>query len=105
MAVKVWIVGEGNNELGRHDGYGKRRRGLLEALLVRVCPDGWQCAGKTQWNMVQKFQAGGARLAGPKHGDYLNVLGLVLAAYEEASDAVAFSRDVDSDPDREGAVL
>jgi len=32
------------------------------------------------------------------------VLGLVLAAYEEASDAVAFTRDVDSDPDREAAV-
>jgi hypothetical protein len=32
------------------------------------------------------------------------VLGLVLEAYEHAADAVAFTRDVDSDPDREDAV-
>ncbi len=105
MTAKVWIVGEGNNELGRSDGRGNRQRGVLEALLARVCASGWRCTGKTPWNLVQKFRAGGARTAGPSHGDYLNVLGLVLAAYEEASDAVVFSRDVDSDPDREDAVV
>jgi hypothetical protein len=104
MPAKVWIVGEGNNELGRDDGYGNRRRGVLEALLIRVCERGWECSGKLQWNAIQKFRAGGARLAGPNHGDYFNVLGLTLAAYEDAADAVAFSRDVDSDPDREEAV-
>jgi hypothetical protein len=105
MPARVWIVGEGNNELGRDDGYGRRRRGVLEALLARVCAGGWECSGKLPWNAIQKFRAGGARLAGPNHGDYLNVLGLVLAAYEDAADAVAFSRDVDSDPDREEAVV
>lgn len=105
MTAKVWIVGEGNNELGRYDRSGARRPGVLEALLARVCASGWKCAGKTEWNFIKKFRAGGAHSAGPSHGDYLNVLGLVLAAYEEASDAVAFSRDVDSDPDREAAVL
>ena len=104
MAAKVWIVGEGNNELGGDDGYGKRHRGVLEALLARVCEGGWACTGKLPWHAIQKFQAGGARLAGPSHGDYRNVLGLVLMAYEDAADAVAFSRDVDSDPDREDAV-
>ncbi len=104
MTAKIWIVGEGNNELGRHDRHGHRLRGVLEALLARVCDGGWRCAGKTEWSFIQKFRAGGARMAGPSHGDYLNVLGLVLGAYEEASDAVAFSRDVDSDPDREHAV-
>jgi hypothetical protein len=104
MMAKVWIVGEGNNELGRHDDSGNRQRGVLETLLVHVCASGWRCAGKTPWNLIQKFRAGGAHMGGPQHGDYLNVLGLVLAAYEEASDAVAFTRDVDSDPDREDAV-
>ena len=104
MPARVWIVGEGKNELGGDDGYGKRRRGVLEVLLARVCPGGWECSGKLPWNAIQKFRAGGARLAGPNHGDYLNVLGLVLAAYEDAADAVAFSRDVDSDPDREEAL-
>jgi hypothetical protein len=104
MAAKVWVVGEGPNELGRADGHGKPHRGVLEALLARVCEDGWTCTGKLPWHAIQKFRAGGARLAGPNHGDYLNVLGLVLAAYEDAADAVAFTRDVDSDPDREDAV-
>jgi hypothetical protein len=104
MPARVWIVGEGNNELGVGDGYGKRHRGVLEALLARVCEGGWECSGKLPWNAIRKFRAGGARLADPAHGDYRNVLGLVLAAHEEAADAVAFSRDVDSDPEREEAV-
>jgi hypothetical protein len=104
MPAKVWIVGEGNNELGAGDGYGGRDRGVLEALLARVCDDGWKCTGKQQWNAVQKFQAGGARLTAHGHGDYLHVLGLVLEAYENAADAVAFTRDVDSDLDREDAM-
>jgi hypothetical protein len=104
MPAKVWIVGEGNNELGAGDGYGGRHRGVLDALLARVRDGGWECSGKLQWNAVQKFRAGGARLAGPNHGDYLQVLGLVLVAYENVADAVAFTRDVDSDPDREDAV-
>lgn len=106
MAAKVWIVGEGNNELGGNDGSGKRGRGVLEALLARVCEGGWECFGKLPWHAIpiQKFQAGGARLGGSSHGDYKNVIGLVLTAYENAADAVAFSRDVDGDPDREEAI-
>ncbi|TMQ07356.1 MAG: hypothetical protein E6J90_43685 [Deltaproteobacteria bacterium] len=100
----MWIVGEGNNELGAGDGHGKRHRGVLEALLARMCDRGWGCSGKLPWNAIRKFRAGAARLADPGHGDYLNVLGLVLAAHEDAADAVAFARDVDSDPDREEAV-
>jgi hypothetical protein len=104
MPAKVWIVGEANNELGAGDGYGGRDRGVIEALLTRVCEGGWQCAGKQQWNAIQKFQAGGAHLGAHSHGDYLHVLGLVLEAHENAADAVAFTRDVDSDSDREDAV-
>jgi hypothetical protein len=104
MPARVWIVGDGNNELGGGDGRGGRERGVLEALLARVCDGGWECAGKQQWHAIQKFRAGGARLGAANHGDYLNVLGLVLEAHEAAADAVAFTRDVDSDPDREEAV-
>src|SRR6185503_19147228 len=105
MPARIWVVGEGNNELGVGDGTGTRSRGVLEALLVRMCETGWECVGKLQWRTIQKFRAGGARFAGPNHGDYFNVLGLVLVAYEDAADAVAFSRDIDSDPDREEAVV
>jgi len=104
MPAKVWIVGEGNNELGAGDGYGGRDRGVLEALLTRVCDGGWECAGKQQWHAIQKFQAGGAHLGAHSHGDYLHVLGLVLEAQENAADAVAFTRDLDSDREREDAV-
>jgi hypothetical protein len=104
MPARVWIVGEGNNELGGSDRDCVPTRGVLEALLARVCAEGWQCAGKQRWHAIQKFRAGGARLAGPGHGDYFNVLGLVLAAHEAAADAVAFSRDVDGDSDRVDAV-
>lgn len=104
MPAKVWIVGEGNNELGAGDGHGGRDRGVLEALLTRVCDGGWECAGKQQWHAIQKFQAGGARLGAHSHGDYLHVLGLVLEAHENAADAVAFTRDLDSDLEREDAV-
>jgi hypothetical protein len=104
MLARIWVAGEGNNELGVGDGAGKRTRGVLEALLMRLCARGWECAGKLPWQSIQKFRAGGARLAGPSHGDYFNVLGLVLHAYEDAADAVVFSRDVDGDPDREEAV-
>ena len=102
MPAKVWIAGEGNNELGGGDGHGQRGRGVLDVLLARVCEDGWECSGKLPWNLIQKFRAGGAHLG--SHGDYLTVLGLVLAAHEDAADAVAFSRDVDSEPERENAV-
>lgn len=105
MPARVWIVGEGNNELGVGDGYGGRHRGVLEVLLARGCDGGWECAGKQQWNSVQKFQAGGARLAAHSHGDYRHVLGLVLEAHENAAEAVAFTRDVDNDPDREDAMM
>lgn len=104
MPARIWVVGEGNNELGAGDGTSKRGRGVIEALLARVCEGGWECAGKLPWRSIQKFRAGGARSAGPNHGDYFNVLGLVLVAREDAADAVAFSRDVDSDPDREEAI-
>ena len=37
MPAKVWIAGEGNNELGSGDGHGQRGRGVLDVLLARVC--------------------------------------------------------------------
>jgi hypothetical protein len=98
MPAKVWIVGEGSNELGGGDGYGGQCRGVLAALLARVCEGGWECTGKQQWHAIQKFRSGGARVGASNHGDYLNVLGLVLEAYENAADAIAFTRDLDSDP-------
>jgi hypothetical protein len=105
MAVRLWIVGEGINELGRHDGHGGRGRGVIEALLQKMCATGWTCVQKVQWNAIRRYRAGGARGRGSDHADYWNVLSLVLAAYEAGCEVVAFSRDVDSDPHREPAVM
>jgi hypothetical protein len=104
MPARVWIFGEGNNELGGDDGYGARQGGVLASLLERVCEHGWTCAGAMPWRLIQKFRAGGAHRDRSSHGDYLNVLGLVFTAYENAADAVAFARDVDGDLDREDAI-
>lgn len=60
--------------------------------------------GKAAVARDPEVQAGGARLGAHSHGDYLHVLGLVLEAQEDAADAVAFTRDLDSDPEREDAV-
>lgn len=102
MPARVWIAGEGNNELGSQSGDGSGSTGVLEALLTKVCPTGWACGGKIRWKGIHKFRAGGAR--GSNHGDFHNALGLVLEAYEQAADAIAFSRDVDSDLEREDAI-
>lgn len=104
MPARVWIFGEGNNELGGDDGHGGRQGGVLAALLERVREHGWTCGGAMPWRLIQKFRAGGAHRDRSSHGDYLNVLGLVFTAYENAADAVAFARDVDGDPDREDAI-
>src|SRR3954469_1078235 len=104
MPVRIWIVGEGNNELGCHDGYGGRTTGVLEALLQKVCATGWVCSDKTVWPGARRYRAGAARGRGSDHADYWDVLGLVLAAYEDGCEAVAFARDVDSEPYREMAV-
>jgi hypothetical protein len=104
MAARLWIFGEGNNELGSHDGYGRRHRGVIEALLQRACSTGWTCAEKREWTSIRKYRAGGARGRGSAHDDYGNVLGLVFASYEAGCEAVAFSRDFDGDSGREDAV-
>ena len=105
MAVRLWIIGEGNNELGLHDGYEGRSQGVIEALLQKVCATGWTCVQKMQWHAIRRYRAGGARGPGSDHADYWNVLSLVLAAYEDGCEVVAFSRDTDSDLHRESAVV
>lgn len=96
VAVKVWLAGEGPSEIGDRD-IGGERRGVLEALLVRVEPAGWIVDRATLWKKIRKFEAGAA-LRGA--GDDRSVQRLVLFASEAGCEVVAFSRDRDSDPDR-----
>lgn len=102
--IKVFLGGEGSNELGTrwHRPMGDQP-GVVEALLRRVRADGWCVGGARLWKTIRKYQAGVARGA-PNHGDARNVLGLVLHAYEAACELLVFVRDDDGDPDRDPAI-
>jgi hypothetical protein len=100
VAVKVWLAGEGPSEIGDRDSGGERV-GVLEALLRRIEAAGWVVDRATRWKHIRKFEAGRA-LRGA--GDDRSVQRLVLHAYEAGCEVVAFSRDRDSDPDREATL-
>jgi hypothetical protein len=54
------------------------------------------------WKAIRKYKAGAGRLGA--HNDRHNVMGLIAHAYAEHAEILAFLRDVDGDPDREGAI-
>ncbi len=98
LAVKVFLGGEGNCELGgRADG--NDRRGVIEALLLQIEPSGWIVGGALKWQHIRKFKAGGARELG-NHRDTHNVRGLALHAWEAGCEVMAFVRDVDAESER-----
>ncbi len=102
--LKVFLCGEGNNDLGTrwHRPPGDVA-GVIETLLRRARIDGWRVAGVLDWKSIRKYRAGAARLQ-PNHEDVHNVRGLVLQAYEQACEMLVFVRDVDNDDHREQAV-
>jgi hypothetical protein len=97
--VRVFLGGEGRNELGsraRESAYQTDEQpGVLQALLRRTQPDGWTVAGATQWKNIRKLDA-----KGPTPTEERNVLGLVVEAIRAESRVVAFVRDADDDADR-----
>jgi hypothetical protein len=74
--------------------------GVVEALLRRVRPSGWRVAAALPWKNIRKYRAGAANQRAD-HADAHNVRGLVLHAYEEACEMLAFVRDVDGELLRE----
>jgi hypothetical protein len=101
--VKVFLSGEGSNELGSRYGHrsfqSDERPGVLSALLSRVQASGWEIGGAREWRSIRKY-----KVRGSTHQDTLNVLGAALDAKEEGCDVLAFSRDADKDPGRREAV-
>ena len=99
--IKVFLGGEGANELGTR---GQRPPGddpgVIETLLRRVRPDGWRVEGAIVWKEIRKYQAGAAAHY-PAHGETYNVLRLLLLAYERDCKMVVFLRDVDGDEGRQ----
>lgn len=102
--LKVFLGGEGSNDIGTrwHVPMGDSP-GVAETLLRRVRPSGWRVAGAMQWRSIRKYRAGAANERA-EHGDAHNVRGLVLHAYEEACEMLAFLRDVDGEARREDRI-
>lgn len=102
--IRVFLSGEGNNELGSYAGHPaywtETSRGALHALLKKIEQEGWVIGGARVWSSIRKYRA----RPGADHEDTHNVLGLALDAIEEKCEVVAFSRDVDKDPRRADAV-
>lgn len=99
--LKVFLGGEGSNDIGTRGQLPMGEDpGVIEVLLRRIRPAGWGVAGGRAWKSIRKYRAGGA--LGKPHGDEArNVHGLVLHAYEEACEMLAFVRDQDGDELRE----
>lgn len=101
--VRVFLAGEGSNELGSRIGHptyqSGERPGVLHVLLTRVQPHGWEVGGARDWKSIRKFRARGAN-----HADTHNVLGAVLDAKEAGCEVLAFTRDLDRDRAREEAI-
>lgn len=92
--MRVLLGGEGQNELGSWANQlslaDSHQPGVVEALLLRVDPDGWAIEGAVRWKRIRKYKPGMRRAA-----DTRNVLGLVHLARERGFDLVAFVRDRD----------
>ena len=101
--VKVFLCGEGANELGsrnaprafQHD----REPGVLHVLLERVQREGWEVGGARSWKQIPKYRVGRAA-----HQDTRNVEAAALDAREAECDVLAFSRDVDTESGRKDAI-
>ncbi|HYO74215.1 MAG TPA: hypothetical protein VEU33_49900 [Archangium sp.] len=108
MTSRVFLAGEGPNELGGWFKESPWRQpavrspveiGVLEALLRLTQPEGWEIVDAVPWKNIRKFRAGGH-----KHAETRNVLALILAAKEKGCDVVVFTRDRDKEQAREQAI-
>ena len=102
--MKILIAGEGPTELGGWYAESMWReepiaRGVIEALLLRVCADGWRIVDGITWKRIRKYRAGQHRSAETR-----TILGLALDAKERGAAVVAFTRDRDGDLEREADI-
>lgn len=99
MSTSVFLGGEGPNELGSRCGHPAYQTGdspgVIEALLLRIRPDGWTVVGACKWCRIVKLRA-----RGPTPMDEQNVLGLAHEAARARADVLAFTRDADGDEKR-----
>jgi hypothetical protein len=97
--VRVYLGGEGNNELGSRCCdpvyQDDSKPGVVATLLRGVQQTGWNIVGARKWCQIRKLRA-----KGPTPADEHNVLGLVFEAKRAKAQVVAFVRDADDDKHR-----
>lgn len=96
---KVYLAGEGNNELGSwargvpyQDG---STPGVLETLLKKVKDSGWQVVYGKKWKDIHKYKADENQDEDDLKGDEQSVYRACLEAEENGFNILAFSRDID----------
>lgn len=98
MSVRLFLAGEGRNELGSRAGHpsfqSDEARGVLQALVDQVQPKGVRVVGAIQWKDLRKLRA-----RGPSPDEAEQIARLLLHAEEAEANAVVFSRDGDDDAD------
>jgi hypothetical protein len=95
---KVFLAGEGPNELGgfaHKIEYRNEEPGILEILLRKVKAEGWMICGAKSWKEIKKYRAGEHLSAEER-----NVLGICYEAKRNGYDVIAFSRDSDGKRER-----
>ena len=116
--VKVFLAGEGQNELGSRFGHRAyqtdERPGVIVALLSRVSRTGWEVGGARGWSSSKtksfvatpnSSTARGIARARVDREDTRIVLIVANDAIEAECSVLAFLRDADKDEQREQAVL
>ena len=97
--VRVYLGGEGRNELGSRSGHPSYQDdsspGVIETLLRRVESTGWEVAGAMDWRRIVKLQS-----RGHTPNEDRNVLGLVLETKRAGARVLAFVRDSDGNAER-----
>lgn len=102
--IRLFLAGEGPNELGRwalEPAYRGDDPGALEALLTAVRASGWQVEDAIRWQDIRKYVVGAHG-----RGEEQNVRrAWHHAHHERGCDALAFTRDRDGDKSRERTIL
>lgn len=97
--MKVWLAGEGTNDIGslaKGAQASHEYLGALHVLLCASCPEA-EVIGGERWKSVPKLRVG-TKGAG---AEAQTVAGLQLRAEENNADALVFMRDRDTERDRE----
>jgi hypothetical protein len=103
MNRRVFLVGEGSNDVGSYSGsaayHDPNHAGVVGALLRKLREAGWEIVGGCAWKNLRSLRAHGS-----SRGDEGNVAAAALRATDYAADVLLFVRDTDGDKQRLSAL-